>query len=80
MPTTRFRVTALARFAMAAAIFAQRSVKTTQRMRHVTSGMPPTRADEATDKPDEDTADDGFEEAFLRHGRGHLLFGRFDRL
>ena len=41
MPTTRFRVTALARFAMAAAIFAQRSVKTTQRMRHVTSGMPP---------------------------------------
>lgn len=111
MPTTRFRVTALARFAMAAAIFAQRSVKTTQRMRHVTSGMPPdgevadatgqrserhdehtganrhvhliaeerrqneqqhhaaARADEATDKSDEDTADDGFDEAFLRRGR-----------
>ena len=38
------------------------------------------RADEATDKPDEDTADDGFDEAFLRRSRGHLLFGRFDRL
>lgn len=27
------------------------------------------RADEATDKSDEDTADDGFDEAFLRRGR-----------